>query len=249
MVFPSLFDNVAQFPRNINVAILTEDSGPTLLTLKLETKTGTLIGKLDSLSPVKARLEPNDSSISFTETRDSAHSLYVADFLTDTLQEGTYDLEASFRGKNEKHPFSYVWLDKPLALGDFATALSLLKYIVPDSVFSLINSGNDQERREKFDEYWKSHDPTPKTAFNELEAEFYGRADYAFDHFRSVGTNNGAQTDRGKAYIIFGKPADIRREFRSDGTYEIWYYPNQKKSLIFREQGFGEFRLYRTENL
>ncbi len=248
-VFPELYDNVAQFPKGINVAVLTEDSGSTPLTLTLETKTGVIISKLDSISPLKAVLETNDSTVSFREIQDSAHSLYIADFKVDTLQEGSYELETSLKGEVEKFPFSYEWVDKPFTLRDLDMALSLLKYIVPDSVFSLINSGNEKEKWEKFDECWESRDPTPKTAFNELEAEFYERADYAFDHFRTVGTNNGATTDRGKAYILFGKPANVKREFRPDGTYEIWYYPNQKKSLVFKEQGYGEFKLYRTENL
>ncbi|MCL4511539.1 MAG: GWxTD domain-containing protein [Bacteroidetes bacterium] len=251
VIFPVLMNDIAPFPNNIRVALLVEDTGSVPLTLSLKTKSGASIYKLDSLYPSKVKLEPSDSIcvLSFSEAPDSSCSLYIARFEIDTLQEGTYDLDASLNGKSEKLDFSYLWLDKPFTLRNFALALSLLKYIASDSVYSLINSGSHKEMREKFDAYWKSHDPTPKTAFNELEAEFYERADYAFEHFRTIATNNGAATDRGKAYIVFGKPANVKREFRSDGTYEIWYYPNLKRSLIFKEHRFGEFKLYQTEKL
>ncbi len=266
-IYPNLHNNIARFPGNIDAVFLTEDTGSIPITLKLEAnKNGPasspqsiLICKLDSLSPLKAVLQAmedsgaerdSDSSISFAIIPSSTHSLYIAKFDVDTLQEGTYSIEVSLNGKSEKLHFSYLWFDKPFTLKNFPLALSLLKYIVTDSIFSYISSGNNEEQREKFNEYWKSHNTIPKTAFNELEDEFYQRADYAYEHFKTISENNGAATDRGKAYILFGKPAEVKREFRSDGTYEIWYYPSQKKSLMFREQGIsGEFKLYKTEDL
>ncbi|MGO9482116.1 MAG: GWxTD domain-containing protein [Candidatus Kryptoniota bacterium] len=266
-VYPNLHGNIARFPGNIDAVFLTEDTISTPMTLTLEAnKKGSKsspetisICKLDSLSPLKAALQPmedstNDSdhysSIFFDIVPSSTHSLYIAKFDIDTLQEGTYTISVSLKGKSDKLHCSYLWLDKPFTLKNFPLALTLLKYIVPDSIFSYINSGNDEEQRDKFNEYWKSRNPNPKTAFNELEDKFYQRADYAYEHFKTISEDNGAATDRGKAYILFGKPAEVKREFRSDFTYEIWFYPNQKKSLIFREQGAGDdFRLYRTEDL
>jgi len=276
-IYPYLQNNTAPFPHTIIASFLVEDTDSTPLTFKLETMKGVLISKLDSLAPLKAVLQPTVqlygtrytkvdrinsiredtgnsadtgiSIISFVIVPDPNHSLYIARFPVDTLQEGRYTIETTIGGKTEKTHFTYMWIDEPLTLRDFPTALSLLKYIVNDSVFSYISSGNDQEEKEKFDAYWKSRNPTPESAFNPLEDEFYQRADYAFEHFKSISEDNGAATDRGKAYILFGKPAQIKRDFRSDGTYEIWYYPNLKKSLVFKEQGGSDFKLYQTENL
>jgi len=103
--------------------------------------------------------------------------------------------------------------------------------------------------RKAFDAYWDSKDPTPATAYNELEAEYYRRADYAVEAFKTVGTTNGAETDRGKAYILYGKPDIIRREYRTDGTYDVWHYPNLGRNIVFRQRGFGDFELYQTEKL
>lgn len=187
---------------------------------------------------------------------NATHSLYIAKFDVDTLQEGIYTIkisplhEANAKYKSAMVHFSYLWLDKPFTLENLDSALLLLKYIVNDSIYSYISSGSQQEEKEKFDEYWKSRNPIPNTAFNPLEAEFYERADYACEHFNTISENNGAATDRGKAYILFGKPASIKREFLQDGTYETWYYPNEKKSLVFKEEGYtGDFKLYKTETM
>jgi GWxTD domain-containing protein len=247
---PIMMNGVAPFPKPISFALLTKDSTAHDLSLNLQTLTGSTI-QSDSLPSQRTTLEPTDSdgTVSFRMVHSADHLLYLGEFKVDTLDEGEYQIEAKINGKADKIHFHYLWMDKPISLRNFKTALSLLKYLAPDSTFSYINSGSDKEEKEKFDQYWKSHDPTPKTAYNELEAEYYERADYAHEHFRTISADDGAATDRGKAYILFGKPASVRREFRSDGTYEIWSYPSQKKNLVFKEKGAGDFILYRTENL
>ncbi|MCL5267979.1 MAG: GWxTD domain-containing protein [Bacteroidetes bacterium] len=249
ILFPEMRENVAPFPESISAVVLAQGTGSEPIEATLKTTTGNIISRSDSITPLKVRLEPGTygNVFGFTERPDSAFSTYIARFRSDTLRDGKYELEFTSGGKSEKLNFHYSWLDKPLSLVDFTTALSLLKYIVPDSLYSLVNSGNEREKREKFESYWKSHDPTPNTAYNELETEFYERADYATEHFRTLVSETGAATDRGKAYILYGPPAKIKREFLSGGTYEIWYYPNLQSVLIFKEERFGEFKLYRTE--
>lgn len=249
-IYPDFASDVAPFPRPITFVILTPDSCAKTISLKLETISG-LVLKSDSISPQKATLAVVDTNgiLSFQVLPSPNHLLYEERFESDSLTEGNYNIEADFNGKTERIGFNYLWVDKPFTLRNLDTALSLLKYLVPDSVYAYLNSGSEKERKEKFDGFWKSHDPTPKTAYNEHEAKYYQRADYAVEQFRTISADDGSATDRGKAYILFGKPGNIRREFRSDGTYEIWSYPNQKKNLFFKEEGPGNFILYRTEDL
>lgn len=169
--------------------------------------------------------------------------------MIDTLDEGDYELRISTRRRSEVFHFKYLWLDKPSTLRDFEMALSLFKYIAPDSVYLKLNSGTEAEKKEKFDFFWKDRDPTPETAYNEVEAQYYERVYYANREFATLRNSNGAFTDRGKAFILFGKPGSVQRELRNDGTYEMWNYPNLKRSLVFKERGFGEFKLYQTERL
>ena len=250
IIFPSFLDNTAPFPKPISVAIIPTDTSVKALRVKLETSDGSMI-EADSSFPTTASLVPSDSGgiVSFHLVPCQNHLFFLAKFKIDTLAQGRYTLLTDWGGRTDKIHFSYVWLDQPATLKDFKTALALLKYLAPDSVFDRINSGNEKEEKEKFDQFWKSLDPTPKTAYNELQAEYYERADFALENFRTVSEVDGTATDRGKAYILFGKPANVQREFREDGTYETWYYPNHKKELVFREEGAGHFVLYRTETL
>jgi GWxTD domain-containing protein len=58
--------------------------------------------------------------------------------------------------------------------------------------------------------FWRRYDPTPGTARNELLEEFLERVDYAKGHFSSFG--GGHLSDRGRIYIRFGEPDDLKRE-------------------------------------
>ena len=187
-LYPNFHNNVARFPGTVNAVFLTEDTSHTPITLELETNghgsttspQSILICKLDSLFPLKAALQPAEdsvdsdhcSSISFAIVPSSTHSLYVTKFDVDTLQEGNYTIAVSLKDKSDKVRFSYLWLDKPFTLKNFPLALSLLKYIVTDSIFSYISSGNNEEQREKFNEYWKSRNPTPRRLSTSLNTNF-----------------------------------------------------------------------------
>lgn len=77
-------------------------------------------------------------------------------------------------------------------------------------------------------------------------AEFYRRADYASNEFRSVSQTDGALTDRGKVYLIYGKPDSIERSFSKDGrAIEIWTYNSNRnlKFTFFDENKNGSFIL------
>lgn len=60
--------------------------------------------------------------------------------------------------------------------------------------------------------YWKERDPDPSTAENEERDRFYERVFYANQHYGLPGIEKGMFTDRGRIYIRFGAPDDVRRE-------------------------------------
>ncbi len=229
-LYPDIDRDVAIFPFPIYFGLLVSDTATETILLKLKTGSGSVIRE-DTAAPKKVVLTTFDTAgrVSFRFAPNSSHSFYSIKYAIDSLPEGDYVIEAQLRGKTEKFHLEYSWIDKPLTLRDFKKALALLRYLVPDSIFSDINSGSDQEKEEKFRMFWKAHDPTPKTAFNELEAEYYERADYAVDHFGTISASDGRETDRGKEYMLFGKPASVRREFEPDGTYEILGLSNSRE--------------------
>jgi GWxTD domain-containing protein len=76
---------------------------------------------------------------------------------------------------------------------------------------------NDEERDNFIEAFWQRRDPTPDTEENEYKEEHYQRIAYANEHF-AAGVP-GWKTDRGRMYIVFGKPDEIDSH-PSGGTYE-----------------------------
>jgi len=76
---------------------------------------------------------------------------------------------------------------------------------------------NDEERDNFIEAFWQRRDPTPDTEENEYKEEHYQRIAYANEHF-AAGVP-GWKTDRGRMYIIYGKPDEIESH-PAGGTYE-----------------------------
>jgi len=106
-----------------------------------------------------------------------------------------------------------------------------------------------EEERKKFQSFfWKVRDATPGTPENEFMTEFYGRLRYAENRLE------GAQTDRGRIYIILGKPAEVQEFSGSDKVVdcELWIYRGESRSglppmmylLFYRQDAAGEYKLY-----
>jgi GWxTD domain-containing protein len=76
---------------------------------------------------------------------------------------------------------------------------------------------NDEERDNFIEAFWQRRDPTPDTEENEYKEEHYQRIAYANEHF-AAGVP-GWRTDRGRIYIVYGKPDEIDSH-PSGGQYE-----------------------------
>jgi GWxTD domain-containing protein len=91
-------------------------------------------------------------------------------------------------------------------------------YIITDEERSAFKQlSNDEERDNFIEAFWQRRDPTPDTEENEFKEEHYQRIAYANEHF-AAGVP-GWKTDRGRIYIVFGKPDEIDSH-PSGGTYE-----------------------------
>src|SRR5215472_13956749 len=93
-----------------------------------------------------------------------------------------------------------------------------VRWIITDeerSAFKLLS--NDEERDQFIEAFWQRRDPTPDTEENEFKEEHYARIAYANEHF-AAGVP-GWRTDRGRIYIVFGKPDEVESH-PSGGTYE-----------------------------
>ncbi len=111
------------------------------------------------------------------------------------------------------------------------------------------------ELRDRFVEiFWEKRDPTPGTARNEFKREHYERIEFANKNFGPRGQKNGWRTERGRIYILLGKPKE-RLEFPSDSLIyplELWFYSSDRRIdtasffylIFFKRSGAGEYVLY-----
>ena len=138
-----------------------------------------------------------------------------------------------------------VWYDKPFSLRNPEFAIKSLKYMERDSVISKLLDADKSDYPVELEKYWKKYDPTPDTKFNELMNEYYSRIDFALKNFAPISGRNGADTDRGKIFIKFGKPAKIERSSNDNGkVVELWIYTKENLSFMFEDKnGTGEFPL------
>src|SRR5258705_8931461 len=98
------------------------------------------------------------------------------------------------------------WLDKDVA------------YIITDEERKAFKKLATDDERERFiEEFWRRRDPDPDTDENEFKEEYYERIAYANEHFSSG--IPGWKTDRGRIWIMYGKP-DERETHPMGGSYE-----------------------------
>ena len=83
-----------------------------------------------------------------------------------------------------------------------------VRWIITDEELSAWKKLSTNAERDAFIEaFWQRRDPTPDTEENEYKDEHYRRIAYANEHF-AAGIP-GWRTDRGRMYIMYGKPDSI----------------------------------------
>lgn len=146
------------------------------------------------------------------------------------------------------------WLEKDVA------------YVITDEERKAFKKLVTDEERERFiEEFWRRRDPDPDTDENEFKEEYYERVAYANEHFASG--IPGWKTDRGRIWIMYGKP-DERETHPMGGQYdrpsyegggststfpfEQWFYryiPNVGSGVEIEfvdPSGSGEYRIARN---
>jgi GWxTD domain-containing protein len=81
---------------------------------------------------------------------------------------------------------------------------------------------NNEVRARFIEQFWQRRDPTPGTPENEFKQEHYRRIDYANSQFgtrQATPPVAGWRTDRGRTYIMYGRPDEIESH-PSGGTYD-----------------------------
>lgn len=89
--------------------------------------------------------------------------------------------------------------------------------LLPEEREAFKHLSTEQEREQFVEQFWLRRDPTPDTIENEFKEEHYRRIAYANERFASG--IRGWKTDRGRIYIMHGKPDEIE-SYPAGGMYE-----------------------------
>lgn len=147
--------------------------------------------------------------------------------------------------KIAERKLSCKWGDIPITIKDLDNAVNQLLYIAKSSELDYIkNAKSSEEKLKRFLKFWKSVDPSPRTAKNELMIEYYNRIKIANERYSHY--VDGWKTDMGMVFIINGNPSQIdRHPFEADSKpYEIWTYYDINRQYIFVDYtGYGDYRL------
>ncbi len=158
----------------------------------------------------------------------------------DTLEIGMYEMkiiiEQNERRDTLKQNLGIIWRDMPVSLRSLRDAIDAMRYILTEEEYDSMISGSEEERREKFNAFWKKKDQTSKTVRNEYLVEYFSRVDEANIKYQSVRGPDGAFTDRGRIHILYGPSEKTERVLlTNDAPTEIWYYPSIKKKFVFSD--------------
>lgn len=146
-------------------------------------------------------------------------------------------------GDTSQYNFKVYWEDQPISLLNIPYAINISKIFFNEDEIDKIEKGDYSEQFKNLIEAWKPYDPTPATPFNEAMAEFYRRVDYAYKNFSTFNEKNGANTDKGKIYILYGAPDKIDQKFKNGKLYETWVYSTLIKEFTFETIESGVFKI------
>lgn len=141
-----------------------------------------------------------------------------------------------------------------------------VSYIITDDERKAFRALKTDEERDQFiEQFWIRRDPDPDTPENEYREQYQERIQYANERFASG--IPGWKTDRGRIYIMFGKPDQIeshpsggaynRPTWEGGGTtstypFETWWYRHidgigtDIEIEFVDPSGTGEYRIARS---
>lgn len=139
--------------------------------------------------------------------------------------------------------FKILWENMPLALRNPEYAVETMKYVLTEEQLDQMDSGSNAEILKKILAYWQKQDPTPETPYNEAMAEYFRRVDYAFFNFQTIAVKDGALSDKGMIYILYGRPSSTNSSLSEERANEVWVYEKLNKQFTFELISPGEYRL------
>jgi GWxTD domain-containing protein len=171
------------------------------------------------------------------------------------LDAVTYNLRVSAGDESSETAFTKFPNGQPATHAESGSETGPLAYVMTHQQFDSLRSATEQEGEKIKRGFWleRSHGDT---AISEaMEREFYKRVDAVDEQFGTTFIS-GWRTDRGRIYILYGKPDRIENHINSlnagraenSSPYEVWYYTSLKLRFTFTDEfRDGNYRLVKTD--
>jgi GWxTD domain-containing protein len=145
--------------------------------------------------------------------------------------------------------FNVQWNDIPQSLINPEYAAEQMHVILTDDEYKKLKDGNRAEIFANILRYWEQNDPTPATKYNEKMATFFTRVDAANTLYQTLTQKKGATSDRGKVFILNGKPDKVETNIKGKKSYEVWTYNKLRKRYTFEIVSVGNYVLTEDVNI
>lgn len=178
--------------------------------------------RVDSLPTDKYILEVSVVDSKNTEKSKSERSFWV--YNSNIVQDFNVGENSDFLRSN------YANMREDLVDKEF----DITTYIRTSSETSTYNKLTDLTDKRKFMyDFWQKRDPNTETPQNEYKIDYVKRVLEADATFKEQ-NREGWQTDRGRIYVLYGKPDDIERfPFEANKKqHEIWRYEKLEGGVI-----------------
>ncbi len=180
------------------------------------------------------------------------------------LAPAPYDLRISVKckGKEDFAETGFRITGDSTAMIGVNNEIGPLAYVMKRNAFDSLGSETDEHRQKTLNEFWLERASGDTAVAGAMKGEFYKRVGAADEQFGTAMVAGWA-TDRGKIYILYGKPDRIenrsnnfnrRNAFGRAGQasteppYQIWYYDSLKLRFVFVDElRNGDYRLARTD--
>lgn len=258
---PVISNNNAPFEQNsISAVIAIADTGNSVysyqltpistdewgaartLTGEAETRSGV---RLERISATSVRFPPHRLQFETAPENSLGLRILMVNMPENSIAPGQYRLTiTSETGDTLNRVFSIRWENMPASLGSGTYSTEVMRYVLTDQEYEEISSGSESQKRRAVLEYWRKLDPTPFTTYNEAMTEYFRRVDAATTKFSTLAERDGAKSERGKIYILYGWPDSIEQPESPGKFKEVWTYSKRmKKQFIFEQNKAGIYRL------
>lgn len=146
------------------------------------------------------------------------------------------------------NPTSLILAIEPLTEKEVEDEFQRAKYLADKAEISFYNQLKTASAKKEFlKEFWGRREAGSASEAPRLRIDYLRRVQLADERYSQY-TKKGWRTDRGRVFILYGKPDEVERH-PSEGVtkpYEVWYFyqiENGVQFVFVDKNGFGDYEL------